>query len=165
MEPMTALTIASIGFSLFAGRKAQKAQRAQMEAEAALERQAVQELNRRVNFNIEMLQEEGAYAQKGVSTALAGGNIDITSNVGLAHMSKIARAVNREASIMRTEANAAISAGMARAANMEKFAKQQDRAGIVNLLGSALGSGFAVAQNMPRQGSATPGKTSLLGEL
>jgi hypothetical protein len=165
MDPMTALTIASIGFSLFSGSKANKAQREQMEAQAALERQAAAELNSRVNFNISMLREEGAYASKNVSSSLAGGNIDISSSVGLAHMNKIARAVNREASIMRREADAAIASQNTRAMNLDKFAEQQYKAGQINLLGNALSSGFAAYQNMPRSGSPTPQKKSLLEDV
>lgn len=154
MDPITAMTLGSIGLSAFGSLRSASAQRKQMRQQAALERERVAELQFRAEQNIQEMKLEGQFAQRQAQATLNASGA-MGGGTALAHMTNIANKIAKEASIVRRETDFAVRAGLSQADAMS----QQARGGFLDTVNILAGAGLQAEQTMrmrPKKGEATP---------
>lgn len=133
MDPLTAI---GLGVGIYGQLKQSSANRKALRQRAALANQQADMLEERSQFNIEMLQSEGAVAQKNTMGAMAGSGFSIGGASSLARMTQIANDIAKETVIRERETEAQVRAIRSGAdANMLR-ADQMKSETWVNLLAS-----------------------------
>jgi hypothetical protein len=161
MDPITVMTLASIGFSAYGQLKASSAQRKQMRQQAELQRQQANEMEYRTQFNLGRLQEEGRQIQGQVASTMAASGASVSS--GLAQMNNVANAIARESTIARREADFQIRAVLSGASNLQSAERDKKRSDFINILGGTAFSAASAYNMRPREGGTTTERKSLLG--
>lgn len=154
MAAITALTLASIGFSAIGQLKSSSDQRRQMRQQAELQRQQAQEMEFRAQFNQERMAEEGRQIQASIASTMASSGASVNS--GLAQMSNVASQLARESTIARREADFQIRAVLSGASALQSAERDKARSDFINILGGTASQGFMAYQTMPRTGDKTP---------
>lgn len=155
MDPLTAMTLGSIGISAIGGLISSSRRRREARRQAQLERERVAELQRRAEENIENMRQEGAFAQRQAQATVAASGAALGGATGLAQMNNIANAVAKEASIVRRETDYAVRAGLSQASAMERSA----RGGFLDTVNILAGAGIQAGQTWqmrPQSPGATP---------
>lgn len=133
MDPLTA---AGLGLSIYGQLKQSSANRKALRQRASLTRQRVDDLRERSQFNIEMLQSEGAIAQRNTMGAMAGSGFSVGGASSLARMTQIANDIAKETVIRERETEAQARALTRGAEAQEMRADQMKSETWVNLLAS-----------------------------
>ena len=155
MEPITAMTLGSIGISAIGSLRSASQRRKQLREQARLRRMQVQEMIRRTEENIAQRQREAGFAQRQALATINASGAGLGGTTALGHMNQIANQIARETNIMRRETEFAARAGLSESAAMRKEASQ-GFLDTVNILGGAGIQAGQTWQMAPRQGGATP---------
>ena len=155
MDPITAMTLGSLGISTVGSLMSASQRRKQLRQQAALREMQIAEMVRRTEENISQRQQEAGFAQRQAQATINASGAGLGGATALAHMNQIANQIAKETNIMRRETEFAAKAGLSESAAMRKEASQGFLE-TVNILG---GAGLQTAQTWqmrPRQGGATP---------
>ena len=155
MDPITAMTLGSLGISAVGSLMSASRRRRQLRQQAQLRQMQVQEMIRRTEENIAQRQREAGVAQRQALATINASGAGLGGTTALGHMNQIANQIARETNIMRRETEFAARAGLSESAAMRREASQ-GFLDTVNILG---GAGLQAAQTWqmrPRQGGFTP---------
>ena len=133
MDPLTA---AGLGLSIYGQLKQASAEKKALRQQASLRRQQIRDLKARSQFNIQMLQSEGAVAQKNTMAAMASSGFSVGGASSLARMTQIANDIAKEVTIRERETAAQVRAMNRGAQAADTRARQIGSETFVNLLGS-----------------------------